>query len=209
MKIVVIGAVAAGTSVIAKARRNSEEVEIVCYTAGRDISYSGCGIPYYVGEDYISRKNLTPRDVKWFKDRFNVDIFTAHKVEKVIVEEKKILVKNEITGEEFLDTYDKLVITSGATRLQKLFRITIPSIKNTIYITALLRIIWVANSVDVIFNMTEGGPAYSSQTLSVYIFNKGNALNLGYASAMAILLALVLSVVAIPYLISTFREEDA
>lgn len=114
MKIVVIGAVAAGTSVIAKARRNSEEVEIVCYTAGRDISYSGCGIPYYVGEDYISRKNLTPRDVKWFKDRFNVDIFTAHKVEKVIVEEKKILVKNEITGEEFLDTYDKLVITSGA-----------------------------------------------------------------------------------------------
>ena len=51
MKIVVIGAVAAGTSVIAKARRNSEEVEIVCYTAGRDISYSGCGIPYYVGED--------------------------------------------------------------------------------------------------------------------------------------------------------------
>lgn len=109
MKIVVIGAVAAGTSVIAKARRNNEKVEIVCYTAGRDISYSGCGIPYYVGEDYISRKNLTPRDVKWFKDRFNVDIFTAHKVEKVIVGEKKILVKNEITGEEFLDTYDKRV----------------------------------------------------------------------------------------------------
>lgn len=114
MKIVVIGAVAAGTSVIAKARRNSEEVEIVCYTAGRDISYSGCGIPYYVGEDYISRKNLIPRDVKWFKDRFNVDIFTAHKVEKVIAEEKKIVVKNEITGEDFIDSYDKLVITSGA-----------------------------------------------------------------------------------------------
>ena len=114
MKIVVIGAVAAGTSVIAKARRNSEEVEIVCYTAGRDISYSGCGIPYYVGEDYISRKNLTPRDVKWFKDRFNVDIFTAHKVEKIISEEKKIVVKNEITGEDFIDSYDKLVITSGA-----------------------------------------------------------------------------------------------
>lgn len=114
MKIVVIGAVAAGTSVIAKARRNSEEVEIVCYTAGRDISYSGCGIPYYIGEDYILRKNLTPRDVKWFKDRFNVDIFIAHRVEKIIVEEKKILVRNEVTGEEFLDSYDKLVITSGA-----------------------------------------------------------------------------------------------
>ncbi len=96
----------------------------------------------------------------------------------------------------------------GAAPLQKLFHITIPSIKNTIYITALLRVIWVANSVDVIFNMTEGGPAYSTQTLSVYIFNKGNALNLGYASSMAIVMALILSVAAIPYLISTFKKED-
>ena len=96
----------------------------------------------------------------------------------------------------------------GATGLQKLFRITIPSIKNTIMITALLRVIWVANSVDVIFNMTEGGPAYSTQTLSVYIFNKANTLDMGYASAMAIILALVLCTVAIPYLIFTFKEED-
>ena len=96
----------------------------------------------------------------------------------------------------------------GATSMQKLFRVTIPSIKNTIFITALLRIIWVANSVDVIFNMTEGGPAYSTQTLSVYVFNKANALNLGYASAMAILLALVLCSVAVPYLIFTFKAED-
>ena len=96
----------------------------------------------------------------------------------------------------------------GATGIQKLFRITIPSIKNTIMITALLRVIWVANSVDVIFNMTEGGPAYSTQTLSVYIFNKANTLDMGYASAMAIILALVLCTVAIPYLIFTFKEED-
>lgn len=96
----------------------------------------------------------------------------------------------------------------GATGIQKLFRITIPSIKNTIMITALLRVIWVANSVDVIFNMTEGGPAYATQTLSVYIFNKANTLDMGYASAMAILLALVLCTVAIPYLIFTFKEED-
>lgn len=95
----------------------------------------------------------------------------------------------------------------GATGFQKLFNVTIPSIKNTIATTALLRVIWVANSVDVIFNMTSGGPAYSTQTLSVYVFNKANALNLGYSSAMAIILTLLLSIVAIPYLISTFREE--
>ncbi|MEY8356237.1 sugar ABC transporter permease [Lachnospiraceae bacterium 54-53] len=96
----------------------------------------------------------------------------------------------------------------GAAAWQKLFYITIPSIKNTIFVTMLLRVIWVANSVDVIFNMTEGGPAYSTQTLSVYIFNKGNALNLGYASAMAILLAVLLLFAAIPYLKMNFKGEE-
>lgn len=95
----------------------------------------------------------------------------------------------------------------GATGLQKLFYVTIPSLKNTIYVTTLLRIIWVANSVDVIFNMTEGGPAYSSQTLSVYIFNKGNSLNLGYASTMSVCLTILLSLVAVPYLKSMFRKD--
>lgn len=105
-----------------------------------------------------------------------------------------------------MDLYEAAAI-DGASPLQRLFFITIPSIKNTIYVTALLRVIWVANSVDVIFNMTGGGPAYSTQTLSVYIFNKGNALNLGYASAMAILLAIVLLAAAIPYLKINLRGE--
>ncbi|MGL5350225.1 MAG: FAD-dependent oxidoreductase [Cetobacterium sp.] len=114
MKIVVVGAVAAGTSVIAKARRNSEEVEIVAYTSGSDISYSGCGIPYYIGEDYIKRGNLTPRDAKWFESRFNMKLNINHKVLSVNPDLKKIEVLNEITGEIFEDSYDKLVVTTGA-----------------------------------------------------------------------------------------------
>lgn len=113
MKIVVIGAVAGGTSVMAKARRNSEEVEIVCYTQSEDISYSGCGIPYYIGEDYIDSDKLKPRDVKWFKDRFNIDIFIEHKVLRVIPERKEIVIKELKTGKEFIDNYDKLVIATG------------------------------------------------------------------------------------------------
>jgi multiple sugar transport system permease protein len=97
----------------------------------------------------------------------------------------------------------------GANWFQKLFRVTIPSIKSTIFITTMLRIIWVANSVDVIFNMTGGGPAYSTQTLSVYIFNKANALDLGYASSMAIILTLILLCVAIPYLKNIFKDQEA
>lgn len=97
----------------------------------------------------------------------------------------------------------------GANVFQKFFRITVPSLRNTIYVTTLLRIIWVANSVDVIFNMTGGGPAYASQTLSVYVFNKANALNLGYSSTMSLLLTLLLLLVAIPYLRTMFRNQEA
>ena len=94
----------------------------------------------------------------------------------------------------------------GANKRDKLFRITIPSLKNTLFVTTLLRIIWVANSVDIIANLTGGGPAFSTQTLSVYIFNRGMALNLGYASALAIILAMFLAAVAVPYLKNMFKE---
>ena len=96
----------------------------------------------------------------------------------------------------------------GANGFQKLFRITIPSLKNIIFITTMLRIIWVANSVDIIFNLTEGGPAYSTQTLSVFVFNKGNSLNLGYAATMSIMLTLVLLLVAILYLKNIFKNQE-
>lgn len=105
------------------------------------------------------------------------------------------------------DMYEAADI-DGANKVQKLLKITIPSLKNTLFITILLRTIWVANSVDVIFNMTEGGPSYSTQTLSVYIFNKGMAMDLGYASAMSLILTLILSAVAIPYLVNKFRTEE-
>lgn len=97
----------------------------------------------------------------------------------------------------------------GASGLQKLFYVTIPSLKNTIIVTTMLRVIWVANSVDVIYNMTEGGPAYATQTLSVYIYREASVLDMGYASAMAILLMLMLLIVSIPYLRMTFRGQEA
>ena len=74
MKIVIIGSVAAGTSVAAKARRNDEQAEITLYNADYDISYSGCGIPYFLGGEVDEIESLTPRNPAWFKKRYNVDI---------------------------------------------------------------------------------------------------------------------------------------
>lgn len=119
MKIIVIGAVASGTSVMAKARRNSEDVEIKCYTKEKNISYSTCGIPYYIGEDYIVEENLIPRDTKWFKSRFNIDIYNNCEVLEVKPLDKKIVIRDNFTGKIFEDFYDKLVIATGG-RAKKL-----------------------------------------------------------------------------------------
>lgn len=118
MKVVIIGSVAGGTSVAAKARRNDGDAEIKIYDMDRDISYSGCGLPYYIGEDYIERGNLTPRDPKWFKKRFDIDIFTGHKVTKIDKDRKEITVENLETGDIFTDSYDKLILATGATPIK-------------------------------------------------------------------------------------------
>lgn len=115
MKIIVIGSVAAGTSVAAKARRNDENCEIVIYEKDRDISYSGCGLPYYIGEDYIERSNLTPRNSDWFKKRFNFEIKTGHEVVCIDYTKKELKVTNLQSKETFKDNFDKLVLATGAT----------------------------------------------------------------------------------------------
>lgn len=122
MRIVIIGAVAAGTSAAAKARRNSEEAEIIVYEKDSFISYSGCGMPYYIGGEVESADELTPRDPAFFKSKYNVDILTLHEVLSISPATKSITVKNLTTGDVFTDHYDKLVIATGA-------RATIPPIK--------------------------------------------------------------------------------
>jgi NADPH-dependent 2,4-dienoyl-CoA reductase/sulfur reductase-like enzyme/rhodanese-related sulfurtransferase len=122
MRIVIIGAVAAGTSAAAKARRNSEDAEIFVYEKDSFISYSGCGMPYYIGGDVKSADELIPRDTAFFKSKYNVDIFTLHEVLSINPDDKHLEIKNLVTGEVFSNTYDKLIIASGA-------RAAVPPIK--------------------------------------------------------------------------------
>lgn len=122
MRLVIIGAVAAGTSAAAKARRNSEDAEIVIYEKDSFISYSGCGMPYYIGGEVKSVDELTPRDPAFFKNKYNVDIFTLHEVVSIKPNEKIVEVKSLSSGEVFTDTYDKLIIATGA-------RVVAPPIK--------------------------------------------------------------------------------
>ncbi len=115
MRIVIIGAVAAGTSAAAKARRNNEDAEIVIYDKDSFISYSGCGMPYYIGDEVESADDLTPRDPDFFKSKYNVDVFISHKVLAINPENQTLEIENMSTQEVFIDNYDKLVIATGAT----------------------------------------------------------------------------------------------
>ncbi|WP_010652163.1 FAD-dependent oxidoreductase [Oceanobacillus massiliensis] len=115
MKIIIIGSVAAGTSVAAKARRNDENAEIILYNADYDISYSICGIPYFLGGEVDELETLTPRSAEWFKVRYNVDIHTRHEVTTIDPDKKSVTVKNLDTNETKEDHYDTLVFATGAT----------------------------------------------------------------------------------------------
>lgn len=115
MKIIIIGSVASGTSVAAKARRNTESAEITLYDKDTDISYAVCGIPYAIGGEIADFEELTPRDAKWFKKRYNVDIHTSHEVLSINHSTKTVTVKNLLSGEVFEDNYDILVFATGAT----------------------------------------------------------------------------------------------
>ncbi len=114
MRILIIGAVAAGTSAGAKARRNNEEAEIVIYEKDTYISYSGCGMPYYIGGVVKDAGELTPRNPEFFKSKYNIDVLTGHEVLSINPNDKTLDVKNLSTGQVFVDKYDKLVIATGA-----------------------------------------------------------------------------------------------
>lgn len=114
MRLIIIGAVAAGTSAAAKARRNSEDTRIVVYEKDSFISYSGCGMPYYIGGVVEHADQLTPRDPAFFKSKYNMDIRTLHEVLSIDRDSRIIEVRNLTTGDVFRDTYDRLILATGA-----------------------------------------------------------------------------------------------
>ncbi|MFB5314249.1 MULTISPECIES: FAD-dependent oxidoreductase [Enterococcus] len=114
MKIIIIGSVAAGTSVAAKARRNTEDAEIVLYDKDMDVSYAVCGIPYAVGGEVENFDELTPRNAEWFKKRYDVDIHTSHEIIQVDYDKKLVHGINLITKKSFTNNFDVLVFATGS-----------------------------------------------------------------------------------------------
>lgn len=118
MKILIIGGVAAGTKTAAKLKRADRSAEVTVLTKGKDISYAGCGLPYYVGGLIEERSELIVNTPQKFAALTGVNVVTG--VEAVGVDGvlKTVQAKNTETGEVLSFDYDKLVIATGASAIR-------------------------------------------------------------------------------------------
>ena len=122
MRVVIIGAVAAGMSAAAKLKRSKPEYDVVVYEKTDVVSFGACGLPYFVGGFFDDPKNMIARAPEKFRES-GIDLNIFNEVISVDTENKKLKVKNVNTGETFMDSYDKLMIATGASSI-------IPPIKN-------------------------------------------------------------------------------
>jgi len=114
MKYIIIGAVAGGASTAARLRRNDEHAEIVIFEKGEYISYANCGLPYYIGNVITNRNALFVITAASFNKRFNIDVRTLTEVTAINRSTKTVSARNQTTGEQYEESYDKLILSPGA-----------------------------------------------------------------------------------------------
>lgn len=114
MNVLVIGGVAAGTKTAAKLKRENRDFNVTLITKGKDISYAGCGLPYYVGGVIEDRSDLIVNTPESFSKLTQVEVMTNTEATSIDRENKVVSAKNTETGEERTFNYDKLVIATGA-----------------------------------------------------------------------------------------------
>ncbi|MCP3701222.1 MAG: FAD-dependent oxidoreductase [Aliivibrio sp.] len=113
-KIVIIGGVAGGASAAARARRLSENAQIIMLERGPFVSFANCGLPYHIGGDIKDRDNLLLQTPDSFLARFNVDVRVMNEAISINRSEKTITIKNLIDDSEYQESYDFLLLSPGA-----------------------------------------------------------------------------------------------
>ena len=118
MKVLIIGGVAAGTKAAAKLKREDRSAEIKLITMSEDISYAGCGLPYYVGGLIESRDELIVNSPAKYMGLTGVSVDTGVEAKEIDFEKKTVAAKKLSSGEELTYTYDKLIIATGASAIR-------------------------------------------------------------------------------------------
>jgi NADPH-dependent 2,4-dienoyl-CoA reductase/sulfur reductase-like enzyme/rhodanese-related sulfurtransferase len=114
MKLIIVGGVAGGASAAARFRRLSEGAHIILFERGPDVSFANCGLPYYVGGEIAKREKLLVTTPEQLRSRFKLDVRTRSSVESIDRSAKEVRVRDLVSGREYDETYDKLILATGA-----------------------------------------------------------------------------------------------
>ena len=114
MKVVIVGGVAGGMSAATRLRRLREDAEIVIFEQGPHVSYANCGLPYHIGEVIPTEGDLLLQTPKSLHDRFRLDVRVNSRVTGIDRSTKTVTVTNLETAEEYTESFDSLVLSTGA-----------------------------------------------------------------------------------------------
>lgn len=113
-KIVIIGGVAGGATAAARLRRLDESAEIIMFERGGYVSFANCGLPYYIGGVIEERDMLLVSSKEAIEGKYNVQVRLRSEVLAIDKENNKVRVKNLETGEEYDESYDSLILSTGS-----------------------------------------------------------------------------------------------
>ena len=117
-RLIIVGGIAGGASAAARARRLCEGCEIIIFERGPDVSFANCGLPYFVGGEIAEQDSLLVQTPDRLKARFNLDVRIKTEVIRIDCAARCIRVRECETGREYEETYDALILSTGASPLK-------------------------------------------------------------------------------------------
>ncbi|MBR6135090.1 MAG: FAD-dependent oxidoreductase [Clostridia bacterium] len=117
MKIIIVGGVAGGASAAVRLRRLDEDAEIILIEKGSFVSFANCGLPYHIS-DVTPENLLQVQTPKSLHSRFNIDVRINNEVLSIDAAGKSVLIRELLTGREYRESYDKLILAPGASAIR-------------------------------------------------------------------------------------------
>ena len=117
-RVLIVGGVAGGASAAARARRLSEDAEIIVFERGPHVSFANCGLPYHIGGEIADRKKLLLQTPESLHARFNLDVRVNSEVTRIDREKKEVEVREMPGGRVYMEAYDALILATGAAPLK-------------------------------------------------------------------------------------------
>lgn len=118
MRVLIVGGVAGGASAAARLRRLCEDCEIVMYERGPHVSFANCGLPYFIGGEITDRSKLLVQTPEGLQSRFALQVRVNTEILAVDPATRTVQWSDRLTGATGTDTYDRLVLATGASPLR-------------------------------------------------------------------------------------------